>query len=67
MEISKNHKELLKDLEEVRKEMDTLLEDESILSLPKTFQRLKDEFDHVLQCIEDGEYEEDLEAPKEET
>lgn len=67
MEISKNHKELLKDLEEVRKEMDVILEDETVLSLPKEFQRLKDKFDHVLQCIEDGEYEEDAEATKEET
>jgi hypothetical protein len=58
MKLSEKQQKLLKDLEAVRSNMEYLLDEESVLSLPKKFSRVKDDFDAVLQALEDGEYEE---------
>ena len=59
MKLTEKQKELLKDLEVVRSEMEVLLEDETIISLPRAYRMVKDNFDAVLQKLEDGEYQEE--------
>jgi hypothetical protein len=57
MLLPKKTKALLKDLEEVRNQMEDLLEDQTVANLPRAYNRVKDSFDNVLQKIEDGDYE----------
>lgn len=62
-ELGTKHKKLLKELEEVRSKYETLLEDSSVKSLPKEFERTNDEFDGIIQAVEDGDY---VDEPEEE-
>lgn len=66
MLLNSKQKKLLDDLNDVRNRMESLLEDETVISLPRTFTKIKDEFDSVLQGLEDGEYEPDIEETESE-
>lgn len=64
--MSDKMKKLLKTLEDVRTEMETMLEDETILTFPKAFRRMKDNFDDVIVAVEAGDYNEEKEEDDEE-
>jgi hypothetical protein len=57
--MTENTRKLLKELENLRGDMDVLLEDETVLSLPKAYERLKDRFDYILNDLEEGKYDEE--------
>jgi regulator of replication initiation timing len=57
--LSKNHKKLHGELEDIYNPLDTLLEDETMKSFPKAFEKLKDKLGDIIQSIEDGDYEEE--------
>ena len=50
---------LLKAMEDVRTDMETMLEDETIASLPKAYKRMRDNFDTIIIDVESGAYEEE--------
>ncbi len=63
--LSKLHKKLLSELEGIYSEMDTFLDDETVSTVVKSFGKLKDKLGDIVQSIEDGEYEEEVEEEKE--
>lgn len=66
-ELGKNQRQMLKDLEEVRSKYETVVEDESIKALPRAVEKINEDFDAILQKIEDCEYQDDKEEEDEET
>jgi predicted thioredoxin/glutaredoxin len=63
--LSKLHKKLLSELEDIYSTMDTFLDDETVSTVVKSFGKLKDKLGDIVQSIEDGEYEEEVEEEKE--
>ncbi len=49
-------KKLQSNLEDLRSRMETLLEDETVLDLPRRYNKIKDDFDEILTDMEDGNY-----------
>lgn len=58
-ELGPKQKELLKKLELIRGNYETVFDDESVKSLPKAMTAIHDEFDAVLQGLEEGEFVDD--------
>jgi molecular chaperone GrpE (heat shock protein) len=61
VKLADKQKKLLSELENIRSEMDTILSDESVVSFPKAYKTMTDNFDDVIQRLEDGEFGEEEE------
>lgn len=66
MILKGKQKELFIDLEKVRGEYETVLDDSSVKSLPRALERINDKFDEILQKLEDGEFQEEVGVGEEE-
>lgn len=52
------NKQLFKELESLRVQLESATEDESIKTYAKTHEKLMNNFDKILQGMEDGNYDE---------
>lgn len=66
-ELSTKQKELLRTMEDLRSEYEQVTDDCSIKSFPKAFERINDQFDELIQKVEDGEFMEEAETKEEES
>lgn len=62
MELSAKQKELLDELIDITNEFELILQDESVLSLPKAHKKIQERLELLTGKIEDGEY---VETPPE--
>jgi uncharacterized protein YoxC len=65
MTMTPKEAKLFKDLEEIRNTLETLVDDETVKTMPKAIKDLTNQFDAILQDIEDGEYREESEENEE--
>lgn len=65
MALGAKQKELLKKLEDISNRMDTLLEDETVASLTKAYNRIKEDLGDLIQAVEDGDFQEEPEEEEE--
>lgn len=58
------NQKLLKDLELLRAQLESITEDEGINTYMKSHSKLMDKFDEILQGMEDGDYDKEDEIEK---